>query len=1470
MSVVVGELLDKHLDRVHVQRCLEELETMLDAPQNTSTPNDVSHNSFVPAGASHTTSTPAGTSQDPSAPTDTSQNTCTPAGASYNIPTPTGVPQNTSTPNDVSHNSFIPAGASHTISTPADASQDPSTPADASQNTFFPTATNEQLLVKFATMLTDVERLLDQACHNQVLEEWECLKRYISWQCDPGALIAKHERCPMEDLLALASSLIQKARNIVGRRQIPPGVDDSTDLAFFANFHASNLESLLHSWESWKRDRNRIEPRPPKLPKFAIAPIIEVPTTHKCNGWNGEYYSDGGLLPGVTNLFDVSVGKRNKAGYHVGHGNISMLHLWDIGDLSSKYPQYLSLAEFMAGDPSAAFEEYSKCELSSQQPARVKESLYHATGFSLRASRCAGSIQEGRSGMCTACYCIQLDDSLHQRARDAVKQSGNELAPLKTNDRHLKQRYRDEKCKHFQTTHKSDRYTIINLKEANKKLKARLVSALDASVKATKTNDYPELLRNLIDAHELSKLDIEDKSSLLTQPLSDILTGISRCLLHGTRRGRKLTSNEQLFYAALLNVKGPWSQKLVSSVLLGPDIDTSKKYRAKLCEDFDSFDWRANVKAVKECMESYGDRFPDLHKAPGIVSEDASTILRRVDLERLSKSSDFERLHIPEGGLAVRVWGLDGGERVVQSIDQLRTLLKQCSADDIATYVYIWLWIPQVEHAPWFPLRCEITNNKFDRFQIFDWWRELDVEFEKNDLLTIGHVSDGDARLRAADFFLMRELGNGKGAGEWLERRHSGLDHALLNFLKVGITSEGHWKLGFQDYMHLLWRWRRHLLDPKRQLHIGPGLVVNWRHLEGCPHLRGGDLRYSDKQNWNGTERIFSMDTVDWLLSEMESNPSEHSYRGTLTFVWFGYKLRACWLEDSDPLLAIQNAASLMTSLLYWRYWLDQRPKQPAPGCTETYCITRNFMTRETFLDSIISCCTRLLLYVQYRDNDKLRAWKPIGSRVSSCFSEHCFQHIRMKHTNTTAVGAMSAIQHVKHYFAQMKIDALADFELPASKRGITRKVRAHCTEQQRASPEYWEQLTDAKIKAALERGMDEARDYLQSKCNFDSELDLTKREQFFAAPCLHFPKMEGFKKYVSDDVDDVDGVDDVSGTDDGDDAGGGDGGGGAGGADSVGLEAVSADVEVPAVRRSRRRIVPSADAVEALCQGLEWDAAPEVAAADVESEDGNVDNVALSEVPPCGEDEERPPGEDEDTNVGAVVEDLFRKHYTELPAGASTNEQWKAMSKLMSDFNAGKINKGLQEHRKWRFVGQKLFDAANRSLEKKRDKRGVWDVVMIHYDVAVALNVNVMVNRRLVRKQVWRLGNVEGIRLLKQDPKRKDGEIPEDLSGLETDSHPDMVSVDDPKAVFLVRWYHECDDDAKVLSGFQNPRHGCKYQLPIFGDAMEPVVEVSNHTVIESVEMVKDSSEQSVWLLKPENKEMIEEKFEKCNSSMQ
>jgi hypothetical protein len=436
-----------------------------------------------------------------------------------------------------------------------------------------------------------------------------------------------------------------------------------------------------------------------------------------------------------------------------------------------------------------------------------------------------------------------------------------------------------------------------------------------------------------------------------------------------------------------------------------------------------------------------------------------------------------------------------------------------------------------------------------------------------------------------------------------------------------------------------------------------------------------------------------------------------------------------------------------------------------------------------------------------------------------------------MKQTNTAAVGAMAAVQHVKHYWAQIQIDAQADFELPASKRGITRKVRAGCVTQQRAPEGYWDSLSNEAISAALDRGVASAKSWLQDKCKFNLELDLSKRSQFFSAPCLHFPKMESFK-------------DCAAALDNGNNGSGGDGNN-SGNDGGNGNNAVpAAPAEAPVVARRSQRASVSADRLFRA-----WRVS------------ASSDAVAEPEVAPCGEEEVAPPGEDADTDVAAVVEDLFAEHYHGVTNGTA-DEEWKQMSRLMADFNAGKINKGMQEHRKWRFVGQKLFDASQKKVEQRRKKRGVWDVVMLNYDVAVQLDVEVKQGRRTVVKKIWRVGNVEGIRVLKKDPGKGDT-VRESLGNEETESYPRMVSVDDPKAVFAVRWYRECDDGANILDGYQHPAGGVKFYLPMQGDSVaEPVVEITNHSVIESVQMKKDESRRGVWLLDPENRELTEEKF--------
>ena len=128
----------------------------------------------------------------------------------------------------------------------------------------------------------------------------------------------------------------------------------------------------------------------------------------------------------------------------------------------------------------------------------------------------------------------------------------------------------------------------------------------------------------------------------------------------------------------------------------------------------------------------------------------------------------------------------------------------------------------------------------------------------------------------------------------------------------------------------MLCRWRRHLLDPKRELHIGPGMHVDVSHLYDLvgadKPLREGDLNYSDKQHWSATNHIFSIETLvalqlkigewehkrDQVASTQGAATSDHvenPFWGTFTFIKMGYHLKAAWLEDDDPHDAIHHAA---------------------------------------------------------------------------------------------------------------------------------------------------------------------------------------------------------------------------------------------------------------------------------------------------------------------------------------------------------------------------------------------------------------------------------------------------------------------------------------------------------------------------------------------------------------------------------
>ena len=79
-------------------------------------------------------------------------------------------------------------------------------------------------------------------------------------------------------------------------------------------------------------------------------------------------------------------------------------------------------------------------------------------------------------------------------------------------------------------------------------------------------------------------------------------------------------------------------------------------------------------------------------------------------------------------------------------------VLEEFKKRELASYVYVYTWVPILKNAPWFPFAIIATNNKFLASWVFDKWRIIHKACAELGLRLAGHVSDGDARLRKCDF----------------------------------------------------------------------------------------------------------------------------------------------------------------------------------------------------------------------------------------------------------------------------------------------------------------------------------------------------------------------------------------------------------------------------------------------------------------------------------------------------------------------------------------------------------------------------------------------------------------------------------------------------------------------------------------------------------------------------------------------
>jgi len=281
----------------------------------------------------------------------------------------------------------------------------------------------------------------------------------------------------------------------------------------------------------------------------------------------------------------------------------------------------------------------------------------------------------------------------------------------------------------------------------------------------------------------------------------------------------------------------------------------------------------------------------------------------------------------------------------------------------------------------------EASDNKFDAGRVMIIWKLLWKWFKKYDLPYIGQVSDGDSRLRKGG----HRVNVGSDTAHWdANATHQPLQaanlcpHPLLSH-HITITSEGHAITIDQDWLHLIWRLRMQLIDEKHQFVIGnAGLSSAVRDLQSISKEAGfhpEDLNHKDKQNWDGCQRIFSQRCLDALMEKIMAG--DERMIPTFAYVSMGFRLMRAWLGEANGASTdqiITDAAFALSFALFWRDWV-------LDSC---HALETAFLTRETFLDVVTSCNTRILSFPLYRDHHP--KCKPHGpADIAAAFQSACF-----------------------------------------------------------------------------------------------------------------------------------------------------------------------------------------------------------------------------------------------------------------------------------------------------------------------------------------------------------------------------------------------------------------------------------------------------------------------------------------------
>ena len=572
-----------------------------------------------------------------------------------------------------------------------------------------------------------------------------------------------------------------------------------------------------------------------------------------------------------------------------------------------------------------------------------------------KSIKCIGFTYDFEKQACINCKNIRQLDSFKRRLKD--RKISRDITKIR-NDR-LTNNEVTEKMSQQATQLEKAKLEIFCLKQRNLVKAVKVRDLKERLWEFAKEGDMRAICKGLVHAHEEGKL--ENKDVLLS-----LLSSTAKNFHVRGNKGKRYEAPLKNFFEVLMIYGGPRIASFVSVNLEGPMMSSIRRWTKDASVSWSLRDTDANIIIFKDILVKALEEVNIVGPIPSEISEDETSIIGRISYnqktdELLGVCGESGKDHTCDGRSAIKVGdGIAGYSNIVRTFDNMV----------IGKYARVLILNPLHPKLPKLPVVLMNSCNKFKASLVEDQLQEVlsACRNHLNGIVSVtGHASDGDSRRRKVQLEILANIS--KNNFQPIPRKLG----FHLCAIKEDIPGGGYEvsRIGNQDMIHCHKKLINHLDLTSRTLMLGK-YMIHMNHImllverqSAFDHgLSKSHVHRNDRQNWRICQDLSMIKVTDCfekILKGSDGHAPDTSVLGTMLYL----RLLHYYVDIfHSPILTladrVRNASLVITFLGIWKNFIEKSP---------VLNIKENFLTRETYSDTMISCHAAVSYVCFMRDN---------------------------------------------------------------------------------------------------------------------------------------------------------------------------------------------------------------------------------------------------------------------------------------------------------------------------------------------------------------------------------------------------------------------------------------------------------------------------------------------------------------------